>query len=113
MPPARRLPSNQALNITLCFFTVVFGIGKTHLIQAVGNAVLAKNPKARVVYISSEQFVQEFVDALRYKKNTDLPISYRGADVLIVDDVQFLPARKKSRKSFSILLTPYTKPISK
>lgn len=44
------------------------GIGKTHLIQAVGNQVLANNPKARVVYASTEQFVQEFVDALRYKK---------------------------------------------
>ena len=66
------------------------GIGKTHLIQAVGNAVLKKNPDARIVYASTEQFVQEFVDALRFKKNTDFAGFYRGADVLIVDDVQFL-----------------------
>jgi len=45
------------------------GIGKTHLIQAVGNAVLANKPGGHVVYVTSEQFVQEFVDALRYKKN--------------------------------------------
>jgi chromosomal replication initiator protein len=76
------------------------GIGKTHLIQAVGNAVMAKNPQARVVYVSSEQFVQEFVDALRFKKNTDFAGYYRGADVLIVDDVQFLAGKEKIQEEF-------------
>ncbi len=76
------------------------GIGKTHLIQAVGNAVLAGNSEARVVYVSSEQFVQEFVDALRYKKNTDFADFYRGADVLIVDDVQFLAGKEKIQEEF-------------
>jgi chromosomal replication initiator protein len=76
------------------------GIGKTHLIQAVGNAVLAGNPQARVVYVSSEQFLQEFVDALRYKKNTDFADFYRGADVLIVDDVQFIAGKEKVQEEF-------------
>jgi chromosomal replication initiator protein len=76
------------------------GIGKTHLIQAVGNAVLTTNPKARVVYVSSEQFLQEFVDALRYKKNTDFADFYRGADVLIVDDVQFIAGKEKVQEEF-------------
>lgn len=76
------------------------GIGKTHLIQAVGNSVLAQNPSARVVYVSSEQFVQEFVDALRYKKNTDFADFYRGADVLIVDDVQFIAGKEKIQEEF-------------
>ncbi len=76
------------------------GIGKTHLIQAVGNAVLANNAGARIVYVSSEQFVQEFVDALRYKKNTDFADFYRGADVLIVDDVQFLAGKEKIQEEF-------------
>ncbi len=76
------------------------GIGKTHLIQAVGNAVLANNNKARVVYISSEQFLQEFVDALRFKKNTDFADFYRGADVLIVDDVQFIAGKEKVQEEF-------------
>src|SRR5688572_12772219 len=76
------------------------GIGKTHLIQAVGNAVLSGNPKARVVYVSSEQFLQEFVDALRYKKNTDFADFYRGADVLIVDDVQFIAGKEKVQEEF-------------
>lgn len=76
------------------------GIGKTHLIQAVGNTVLASNANARVVYVSSEQFLQEFVDALRYKKNTDFADHYRGADVLIVDDIQFIAGKEKVQEEF-------------
>ncbi|HSX16760.1 MAG TPA: chromosomal replication initiator protein DnaA [Patescibacteria group bacterium] len=76
------------------------GIGKTHLIQAVGNAVLAAKPGARVVYISSEQFLQEFVDALRYKKISDFTDFYRSADVLIVDDVQFIAGKEKAQEEF-------------
>lgn len=76
------------------------GIGKTHLIQAVGNAVLAKNPDASIVYASTEQFVQEFVDALRFKKTTDFAKHYRGADVLIVDDMQFIAGKEKIQEEF-------------
>jgi chromosomal replication initiator protein len=77
------------------------GIGKTHLIQAVGNTILAGRPQSRIVYASTEQFVQEFVDALRFKKNTsDFAGFYRGADVLIVDDVQFLAGKEKIQEEF-------------
>ena len=76
------------------------GIGKTHLMQAVGNAVSAGNPSARVVYATSEQFLQEFVDALRYKKTSDFTDHYRGADVLIVDDIQFIAGKEKVQEEF-------------
>jgi len=76
------------------------GIGKTHLIQAVGNAVLANNPKAHIVYVSTEQFVQEFLDAIRFKKNTDFAGYYRSADVLIIDDVQFIAGKEKTQEEF-------------
>jgi chromosomal replication initiator protein len=76
------------------------GIGKTHLIQAVGNAINHKNPSAHVVYVSTEQFVQEFLDAIRYKKNTDFAGYYRGADILIVDDVQFIAGKEKTQEEF-------------
>ncbi len=76
------------------------GIGKTHLIQAVGNAILAHNPDAHIVYISSEQFVQEFLDAIRYKKNTDFAGYYRSADVLIIDDMQFIAGKEKTQEEF-------------
>jgi len=76
------------------------GIGKTHLIQAVGNAILATNPRAKVLYISSEQFVQELVDAIRFKKTADFASYYRTTDVLIVDDVQFIAGKEKMQEEF-------------
>lgn len=76
------------------------GIGKTHLIQAVGNAILAKNPSARVLYISTEQFVQEFVDAIRFKKTAEFAGYYRTVDVLIIDDVQFIAGKEKMQEEF-------------
>lgn len=76
------------------------GIGKTHLIQAVGNEVIRRNPSARVVYVSTEQFVQEFIDAVRYKKNTDFAGYYRNADVLIIDDMQFIAGKDKTQEEF-------------
>lgn len=76
------------------------GIGKTHLIQAAGNVIAAQNPGARVLYISTEQFVQEFVDALRFRKTADFSKFYRTADVLIVDDVQFIAGKEKMQEEF-------------
>lgn len=76
------------------------GIGKTHLIQAVGNAVLANRPGSRIVYVSTEQFVQEFLDAIRYKKNTDFAGYYRSCDVLIIDDIQFIAGKEKTQEEF-------------
>jgi chromosomal replication initiator protein len=76
------------------------GIGKTHLMQAVGNEILKRNPRAHVVYISTEQFVQEFLDAIRYKKNTDFADHYRSADVLIIDDIQFIAGKEKTQEEF-------------
>ena len=71
--------------------------GKTHLVQAVGNEILKNNPSAHVVYISTEQFVQEFLDAIRFKKNTDFADHYRSADVLIIDDIQFIAGKEKTQ----------------
>lgn len=76
------------------------GIGKTHLIQAVGNSVLSQDPNARVVYISIEQFVQEFLDAIQFKKNTEFAGYYRNADVLIIDDMQFIAGKEKTQEEF-------------
>ena len=76
------------------------GIGKTHLIQAVGNGILARNRNTRTVYVSIEQFIQEFLDAIRYKKNTDFAGRYRSADVLIIDDIQFIAGKEKTQEEF-------------
>ena len=76
------------------------GIGKTHLIQAVGNSLTISHPDLRILYISTEQFVQEFVDALRFRKTADFAGYYRSADVLIVDDIQFIAGKEKIQEEF-------------
>lgn len=76
------------------------GIGKTHLIQAVGNALQATNPDAKILYIATEQFVQEFVQALRNRTTAAFAKHYRSADVLIVDDVQFIAGKDKMQEEF-------------
>lgn len=76
------------------------GIGKTHLIQAVGNALQAKNPDAKVLYIATEQFVREFVLALKGRAAANFANTYRSADVLIVDDVQFFAGKDKIQEEF-------------
>src|SRR5680860_174082 len=75
------------------------GLGKTHLIQAVGNALVDEQPDARVLYISSETFVNEFLDSIRYKKK-GFANKYRGVDVLIIDDMQFIGGKEKTQEEF-------------
>ncbi len=76
------------------------GLGKTHLIQAIGNHVL-KNLKAkRVLYVSSERFTIEFVDAIQRDTITEFSNFYRSMDVLIVDDIQFFAGKEKTQDSF-------------
>ncbi|MGB4957712.1 MAG: chromosomal replication initiator protein DnaA [Candidatus Saccharimonas sp.] len=74
------------------------GLGKTHLMQAVGNEIIRANPSARVVYINTDTFVKEFTDAIRFKKKVS--DKYRTADVLIVDDMQFIAGKEKTQEEF-------------
>ena len=64
------------------------GLGKTHLIQAIGNEIIAAHPEKRVLYVPTETFVNEFIDHVRYKKNRDFSKKYREVDVLIVVEMQ-------------------------
>jgi chromosomal replication initiator protein len=66
------------------------GLGKTHLLQAIGHYVLAHQKTARVVYLSSEQFTNEFIDAIRNGSLVKFRKKYRQADILMIDDIQFL-----------------------
>lgn len=75
------------------------GLGKTHLMQAVGNEVLRHNPAARILYLSSETFVQEFMDSIRFKKK-GFSEKYRNVDILIVDDMQFIAGKEKTQEEF-------------
>lgn len=75
------------------------GLGKTHLAQAVGNEIVKNQPNARVVYISSETFVKEFLESIRFKKK-GFSDKYRNVDVLIVDDMQFIANKEKTQEEF-------------
>jgi chromosomal replication initiator protein len=76
------------------------GLGKTHLIQAIGNYVLAHGKARRVMYVSSEKFTVDFVDAIQSNRTSDFSNFYRSMDVLIVDDIQFLSGKEKTQDSF-------------
>jgi chromosomal replication initiator protein len=75
------------------------GLGKTHLMQAVGNEVLKNNPGAHVVYISFETFVQEFMHSIRFKTK-GFSDKYRNVDILIIDDMQFITGKEKTQEEF-------------
>lgn len=72
------------------FFHGNTGVGKTHLMQAIGNEVINRYPDKKVVYISIEQFLNEMVESIRTKRNEDFRNKYRAVDLLIIDDVQFV-----------------------
>lgn len=76
------------------------GLGKTHLLQALGNEIVKTFPQKRVKYISSEKFTSEVVSSIRNKKMEELKEKYRTLDVLIIDDVQFLAGKEKTQEEF-------------
>lgn len=76
------------------------GVGKTHLVQAVGNRILQRNRNARVLYTNSEKFTMEYINAIQTNKVTDFTNFYRSVDVLIVDDIQFLGGKERTQDSF-------------
>jgi chromosomal replication initiator protein len=76
------------------------GLGKTHLIQAIGNAALQKFPSARVLYTSSDRFTVEFVDSIQNNKSNEFQALYRSIDLLIIDDVQFFAGKEKTQDIF-------------
>lgn len=72
------------------FFYGNSGLGKTHLMQAIGNEVLKQNPSKKVVYTTTETFLNEMVDAIKTKRNEEFRNKYRTVDLLMIDDVQFV-----------------------
>ncbi|MFM8617803.1 MAG: chromosomal replication initiator protein DnaA [Opitutaceae bacterium] len=76
------------------------GLGKTHLMHAIGHAVLRANPDARVAYLSTEKFTNEFIQALQENALTRFRQRYRSVDILLIDDVQFLTGKERIQEEF-------------
>lgn len=74
------------------------GLGKTHLLQAIGNALLKRDPATRVLYVPSEKFINEFVQSIRERTTPAFKHHYRDVDVFIIDDVQFLAGKGKTQE---------------
>jgi chromosomal replication initiator protein len=76
------------------------GLGKTHLMQAVGNEILRRDPSKRIEYVTIESFTNEFINSISKKKNESFVEKYRNVDVLIIDDMQFLAGKEKTQDEF-------------
>lgn len=76
------------------------GLGKTHMMHAIGNAILEKNPSANIVYLHSEKFVQDMVKALQQNSINTFKEYYRGVDTLLIDDIQFFAGKERSQEEF-------------
>jgi chromosomal replication initiator protein len=76
------------------------GLGKTHLMQAIGNGMLTRERSARVAYVHSERFVRDMVQGLQHNKIAEFQRSYRSLDALLIDDIQFFAGKERSQEEF-------------
>jgi chromosomal replication initiator protein len=76
------------------------GLGKTHLMRAIGHAIKTRNDTLRLTYISSERFMNELINAIRYDQTTRFRDRYRNIDVLLIDDIQFLAGKERTQEEF-------------
>jgi chromosomal replication initiator protein len=76
------------------------GLGKTHLMHAISQEVLLRNPAARVMYLSAERFLNELINALRFERMHEFKRRYRELDVLLMDDVQFIAGKDSTQEEF-------------
>ncbi|MEH6635103.1 MAG: chromosomal replication initiator protein DnaA [Halioglobus sp.] len=97
---ARQVAENPGDSYNPLFLYGGVGLGKTHLMHAVGNALKEHNPQAKVVYLHSERFVADMVKALQLNAITDFKRYYRTVDALLIDDIQFFAKKDRSQEEF-------------
>ncbi|MBS3799809.1 MAG: chromosomal replication initiator protein DnaA [Thioalkalivibrio sp.] len=76
------------------------GLGKTHLMHAIGHSILARHPMGRIIYLHSERFVADMIKALQHNAIDDFKLHYRTADALLIDDIQFFAGKDRSQEEF-------------
>ncbi|WED21849.1 chromosomal replication initiator protein DnaA [Vibrio sp. JC009] len=97
---ARQVSDNPGVSYNPLFLYGGTGLGKTHLLHAVGNAIIDNNPNAKVVYMHSERFVQDMVKALQNNAIEEFKRYYRSVDALLIDDIQFFANKERSQEEF-------------
>ncbi len=97
---ALAVANSPAITYNPLFIYGVSGLGKTHLLHAIGHQVLEKGKTSKIVYLSSEQFTNEFIDAIQHGTLVKFRRKYRQADVLLIDDIQFFAGKERSQEEF-------------
>ena len=97
---ARQVSDNPGTAYNPLFLYGGTGLGKTHLLHAVGNAIVDNKPNAKVVYMHSERFVQDMVKALQNNAIEEFKRYYRSVDALLIDDIQFFANKERSQEEF-------------
>ncbi|WP_413113689.1 chromosomal replication initiator protein DnaA [Thaumasiovibrio sp. DFM-14] len=97
---ARQVADNPGAAYNPLFLYGGTGLGKTHLLHAVGNAIMARKQNARVIYMHSERFVQDMVKALQNNQIEEFKRYYRSVDALLIDDIQFFANKERSQEEF-------------
>jgi chromosomal replication initiator protein len=97
---AKQVSDNPGAAYNPLFLYGGTGLGKTHLLHAVGNAIVDNNPNAKVVYMHSERFVQDMVKALQNNAIEEFKRYYRSVDALLIDDIQFFANKERSQEEF-------------
>lgn len=97
---ALQVASNSGRSYNPLFIYGGTGLGKTHLMQAIGNSALAADSNARVAYVHSERFVGDMVKALQHNRIDDFKRHYRSLDALLIDDIQFFAGKERSQEEF-------------
>ena len=97
---ARAVAENPAHSYNPLFIYGGVGLGKTHIMQAIGNQVLGTKPELRVCYVSAEKFMNEMIYSIQHGSTIAFRNKYRGMDVLLIDDVQFLAGKESTQEEF-------------
>lgn len=94
---AMAVANNPATTYNPLFIYGGVGLGKTHLVNAIGNVILKKSPHMRICYYTSEKFMNELINSLRYNRMDEFRNKFRSMDVLLIDDIQFLAGKERTQ----------------
>lgn len=97
---AQAVVQNPGVSYNPLFVYGGTGVGKTHLMHGIGHALLEKNPLLKIIYCSSEKFMNDLVQSIQNKKTGDFRSKYRACDLLLVDDIQFISGRDSTQEEF-------------